>query len=244
MRVIVAIGGLLAATSLAWAADLPSAPMPQPVYTPAPPPPVYNWSGFYLGANVGYGFTNGSGTVTVALPPGCRLLPTRAEMLTARSPADKIGYNYQTGAFVVGAEADIQWSGQSTSTSVSLRCRDVRSLKPRASIGSQRCAQELEARSIVFWVYGTGGLAIIGVSDKLNANGFGATVNIVSLSDTAIGFTRAPVSSTRSQIIFWREWNISTCRPTRKRPVISDSSAESERKLDCQRQYRPCGSRL
>jgi hypothetical protein len=49
MRVLVAIGGLLAASNLAWAADLPVAPTPMApaVYAPAPPP-FYNWSGVYI----------------------------------------------------------------------------------------------------------------------------------------------------------------------------------------------------
>jgi len=43
------------ASSIALAADIPPPPPPPrapAVYTPAPPP-IYNWSGFYLGPNIG-----------------------------------------------------------------------------------------------------------------------------------------------------------------------------------------------
>ena len=42
---------LFAVTSAALAADLPApAPIPSPAYLP----PVYNWTGFYIGGNAGY----------------------------------------------------------------------------------------------------------------------------------------------------------------------------------------------
>jgi outer membrane immunogenic protein len=44
---------------IASAADLPRK---APAYTPPPPPPVYSWTGFYICANVGYGWGNSSAT--------------------------------------------------------------------------------------------------------------------------------------------------------------------------------------
>ena len=57
-KLVVAIALSLLAGSAALAADLPPpppAPRAPATYIPAPPP-VYNWSGFYLGPNIGWGF--------------------------------------------------------------------------------------------------------------------------------------------------------------------------------------------
>jgi outer membrane immunogenic protein len=45
----------MAFTQIASAADLPRK---APAYTPPPPAPVYNWTGFYVGAGGGYGMFN------------------------------------------------------------------------------------------------------------------------------------------------------------------------------------------
>ena len=77
-------------------------------YTKAPPKPVYDWSGFYLGVNGGWAdqvdrrdlvFTNSLG---VSLPPTPGL---RAD---GGFGGGQIGYNWQQGAAVFGFEADIQ----------------------------------------------------------------------------------------------------------------------------------------
>jgi outer membrane immunogenic protein len=47
----------VAAGSHAFAADLPSPPM-QPAYAPAAVALAYNWTGFYVGVNGGYGWGN------------------------------------------------------------------------------------------------------------------------------------------------------------------------------------------
>ena len=97
-------------TVAASAADLPT-------YTRAPPPvlpmyiPMYSWTGFYVGGNVGYGWGNGD----TSFSP----LPTAAGFIdlapTTLNPNPKgvlggaqIGYNWQAGSWVWGVEADIQ----------------------------------------------------------------------------------------------------------------------------------------
>jgi|HubBroStandDraft_1064217.scaffolds.fasta_scaffold978913_1 outer membrane immunogenic protein len=50
----VAVCLLVALTSSAFAADIEVAP--RPVYASAPLPAQYNWSGFYVGIDGGYGF--------------------------------------------------------------------------------------------------------------------------------------------------------------------------------------------
>lgn len=51
----------LAVAALAFAAPVKAADMPVrgPIYKYAPPPaPVFNWTGFYVGGSVGYGFSD------------------------------------------------------------------------------------------------------------------------------------------------------------------------------------------
>jgi len=80
----------------ARAADAPprvrSAYPPPPPYPPMPPMmPFYNWSGVYIGAHVGGGFSDvGFGNNASGFLGG-----------------GQIGYNYQIGRFVLGLEAEI-----------------------------------------------------------------------------------------------------------------------------------------
>ena len=56
LRSIVVATALVATCEAAQAADLP---MPPPAYQPPPVViPVYNWTGFYIGVNGGYGWGN------------------------------------------------------------------------------------------------------------------------------------------------------------------------------------------
>ncbi len=94
----VAALGIFAAGAVS-AADLPSrrGPVAAPVYAAVP---VFTWTGFYVGANAGYGWANIDSTTFGVLP-------------TPRDPkgfvgGGQIGYNYQMGQLVFGVEADIQ----------------------------------------------------------------------------------------------------------------------------------------
>ena len=102
----VAALGLVAAGA-ASAADLPSrkGPIAAPVYMP----PAFTWTGFYVGANAGYGWgnvnTNGFGQVSD---------------LDGFVGGGQIGYNYQMGQFVVGLEADLQAADLSSGDNLGL----------------------------------------------------------------------------------------------------------------------------
>ena len=71
MRVIGAIGGLLAAANLALAADLPM-PTNRPVLKAAAtvPVPIYNWTGCYVGGNFGVIRERDAPSVTLSDPTG------------------------------------------------------------------------------------------------------------------------------------------------------------------------------
>src|SRR6478736_8093472 len=107
--------GLLALgiSAPASAADLAARP-----YTKAPPPvvaPIYDWTGFYIGANGGWGqshncvdFVTLAGTVA----SGCR---DRSGGVVG----GQVGYRWQSNQFVFGLEAQGDWADLSN-TRVSL----------------------------------------------------------------------------------------------------------------------------
>jgi hypothetical protein len=101
MRAFVVLAGLWAGTSLAWGADLPSAPAPTApaVYMPAAPP-VYNWTGFYIGANGGWGFVNVTDTATFTGGLLGGLSGSGTATTNAAVAGGQIGYNYQINAAV------------------------------------------------------------------------------------------------------------------------------------------------
>src|SRR4051794_22210631 len=95
--------GLLAlgAAAPALAADLPAR-----TYTKAPPPvmaAVYDWSGFYIGINGGWGQSHDRRTIDPGVPPA---IPPGA--LVASYDANggvvggQVGYRWQSGAWVFG----------------------------------------------------------------------------------------------------------------------------------------------
>src|SRR5690606_7649561 len=72
-------------------------------------PQAYNWNGFYLGLNAGYGFSGDAdflGTTDGA---------TGNADLDGFLGGVQIGHNWQNGSWVLGLEADIQYSDVSGS---------------------------------------------------------------------------------------------------------------------------------
>ena len=108
MRVLLTGAALAAlAAGPALAADL-GRPAPAPVYTKAPPvPTTYNWTGFYIGADGGYGWGTSSGTLTNAA--GASLAPYSYNV-NGPIAGGFIGGNYQINQFVIGLEGDWQWA--------------------------------------------------------------------------------------------------------------------------------------
>ncbi len=103
--------GIAAATALigtgALAADLPAR---GPVYTKAPViAPVYDWTGFYIGGNIGYSWGRSSDTSTVTNGAGTVLFTSaNTTDLNGIVGGGQIGYNWQMQNWLFGLEADIQ----------------------------------------------------------------------------------------------------------------------------------------
>jgi outer membrane immunogenic protein len=155
------IGGVavatLMATSAASAADMY---LPRSAYVLPP----FSWTGFYVGANLGGGWASGSLNDNF----------TGASVGTGSSGVvggGKVGYNYQIGNFVLGAEADFEGT----------------------SLNSTRSAGVLQASANTNWIttvaarfgvaannwlyYGKAGGGWVGNSATLTNLATGASVN-------------------------------------------------------------------
>jgi opacity protein-like surface antigen len=92
----IAAVGLFGASAVA--SDLPTkAPLNKtPIVAPS-----YNWSGFYVGANFGGGWTNGGLSIPGNSPYGG---------LTEFIGGVQAGYNFQAGHLLFGVEGDVDWA--------------------------------------------------------------------------------------------------------------------------------------
>jgi outer membrane immunogenic protein len=119
---------ILAAVLLAFCADAASADAPPPAkrkarpakraYIPPPPPmpmsppipvrPLHDWSGAYVGLNVGGGWAFTHSDFTSGGTP----FATAKNSLIGVNGGFQIGYNWQNGRNVFGVETDFQLTGQ------------------------------------------------------------------------------------------------------------------------------------
>jgi len=90
----------------ALAADLPNQRPYHPVYKMPEMAPSFTWTGFYIGGNVGYGWSKGSGAITFG--PNSGPYSGNGDGVLGGLQA---GYNWQMDALVFGVETDIQASG-------------------------------------------------------------------------------------------------------------------------------------
>ena len=157
--------GLL--SSVALAADMPSYD-PAPVMAPVPANYTYNWTGLYLGLQGGYGWGDVDGEASVDADPATGPYEYDIDGFLGGVHA---GYNQQFGMFVLGAEADVEYSGiegDGTGTDPSLpgtfyHETDIdwlASFRLRGGLAWDR-----------FLVYATGGAAWAGVSQEFGEAG-------------------------------------------------------------------------
>lgn len=165
-RLLIATTALTAlAASSALAADIPARmPAKAPVMLP-----VYNWTGFYLGVNLGGAWTDTDFGSSVSGIIG----------------GGQIGYNWQAigSPFVFGIEADFQGSSQNKAASVFVP--GVGSVTANADLpwfGTVRGRLGYAWDRVM--IYATGGFAYQQVELSLAAPGFG-----LSSSNTSTGWT-------------------------------------------------------
>jgi outer membrane immunogenic protein len=159
MKLGIAALALLATTTLAGAADMAAAPVP---YTKTGAvAPGYNWTGFYVGAMGGYGWSS-----------------TAAADFNGGFAGGTIGANWQMSNIVVGIEGEGAWSdiGRSATAGVfgaSDRIEAFGSITGRLGLAFDNVL-----------IYGKGGFAA--ASNKIRLTAFGLTA---SDTKTHTGYT-------------------------------------------------------
>jgi outer membrane immunogenic protein len=210
MKTLLIAGAALTALigTEAFAADMPLKAPPKPIVT-------CNWCGFYVGANGGYAWSHDSMTTTSTPTPDAVLgvVPGVSEGIAALSAGGvpighsngfiggvQAGYNWQTGNFLAGVEADIQGlshtggSGTITQTAVVVGSPVTSTQTGTASVsylGTLRGRLGIVANQN-WLLYVTGGLAYGGVkaNDSIvqtSTNGFSGA-GFGSLSTTRAGW--------------------------------------------------------
>jgi len=162
------------------------------------------WTGIYFGVNAGYGWAQGSSTTafgggltggtTTPLGLGATELGTTG-LLGSSSPrggiaGGQVGFNWQAGMVVFGAEFDAQWSGQSNAISLICTppmpgCTATEAVKIRSlTTGRARIGLAFD------WLmpYVTAGGALLNARDDLTVNVGGVSANFQPLSNTTLGW--------------------------------------------------------
>ncbi len=160
---------LASASAVSEAADAPRGP----AYRPPPPPiPFFTWTGFYAGAHIGVGWSDGDGSGNSSGFVG----------------GGQVGFNYQINQWVLGLEADI--AGTTIGDSVSVAVPGavvtgsgsldwVSTLAPRIGYAFDR-----------WLVYGKFGGAWAHGSGSVSVNG----IQVVSVDQTVSGWVQSVVT--------------------------------------------------
>jgi outer membrane immunogenic protein len=106
-RLALAVSVVSISAASAFAADLPAR-----TYTKAPPMmAAYDWSGFYVGANGGYGSSSKCWNLdNIAGVPLGGIVPEGCGRADGGLAGGQFGYRWQTGALVAGLEAQGNWA--------------------------------------------------------------------------------------------------------------------------------------
>lgn len=170
---------LVGLAGAASSADIPSDGTPDPRFAA----PFIAWSGFYLGANAGYGFSTGAHRPACAAFGGgaCTALPALDTAADGFVGGGGFGYNQQIGRFLGGIEADIQYADL-TRTVTLTGVAPVAGGAPAALYGATQSLDYLgTVRARIGYianrlvVFGTGGFAYGDVQVRQTVTTGGAT---------------------------------------------------------------------
>jgi outer membrane immunogenic protein len=133
------------ATALAGLTAVPvlAADLPARTYTKAPAmvAAAYNWTGFYIGGHVGWGWEQNTwsedASGTLGGPPGLQDADFAGNGVLG---GGQIGFNYQVQNWVFGIQADASASGIKGSNSVCF---------PQFGVGFNTCSTKLESMETV-----------------------------------------------------------------------------------------------
>src|SRR5215831_14742759 len=210
-RMVIAFFATSLTAGVSFAADWPG-----PQLYPSAPRMAVDWTGIYFGVNAGYGWaqgssntvfggglTNGFPSTFATGPPGTTTLNGLGAtelggtgLFSSSSPrggiaGGQIGFNWQAGMVVFGAELDAQWSGQSNTVSLICTppkpgCTASEAIKIRSlTTGRARVGLAFD------WLmpYVTAGAALVNARDDLTVNVGGVSALFPPLSNTSLGWT-------------------------------------------------------
>ena len=178
MRGLLVIAGL--AGGMIFASKAMAADISRPIYK-APPagalPVTYDWTGFYIGGHVGYGWAHNDWRDAFGLGI--------SNDTNGFLGGGQAGFNYQIGQFVLGAEGDFSWAGINGGTTgggipgpgaaFNTNVNWTSTLTGRAGIAFDR-----------WLVYGKGGVAWANSNFSTNNYTFPGSIDV---NDTRIGWT-------------------------------------------------------
>lgn len=159
---------LATVASMALANVASAADMPARMATKAVPfVQMYNWTGLYVGANIGYGW--GRASDSLGLVSG---------NLNGVIGGGQVGYNWQMNNLVLGVETDFQGSGQSqTSTAgaftITDRIRYFGTVRARVGFAWDRTL-----------LYVTGGYAYTNIGSDVTGPGVAGSANTTKWGGT------------------------------------------------------------
>ena len=179
-KLLLVTGGLLALgiAAPASAADLAARP-----YTKAPPmvAAAYDWSGFYIGANGGWGSSRNSWD---SVAPAALVGPEGSHDATGGVAGGQIGYRWQTGTWVFGLEAQGDWADLKGSNASTLFPGFVNTSKIDA-FGLFTGQIGYAANNVLFYL--KGGAAV--TADRYRINTAGGALFATTGDDTRWGGT-------------------------------------------------------
>lgn len=176
--VMLALALRAGAPSAALAADFP-APTPPPVYKELPV--VYDWTGFYIGGNIGAAWQGLSGTNFSDTLGSTFTAPTNVQFMGG----GQASANYQfLNGLVVGAEAMFDWLPASGNTPVTAT-NPAGTVAANINATDQRWLTTATARLGYAWdrilLYGKGGAAwVAGASPSISVAGAAGSFSSVS----------------------------------------------------------------
>ena len=168
--------------------------------------PVWSWTGFYVGGNVGYANSYENETISgnnavSGLVVGTGGIPSSSALnANGWMAGGQIGYNYQFGEFVAGVEADFDWSDVKGSSNaavnltaiglpVTLATTETRGSDWLGTVRGRLGTTILDPRTLL---YATGGGAYANVHGTTTStlNAFGKTFSASdSYSTSRFGWT-------------------------------------------------------
>jgi outer membrane immunogenic protein len=143
----------------AFAADLPIRTPPAPMLSPVP---VYNWTGFYVGVNGGYGW--GSQNPLGLIAP--QFSQANSFNVNGGMFGGTIGGQVQVGHVVLGAEADADWAGISGTSTTTITSLPITLRLSSQTTGFMTARSRIGYAADNWLFYGTGGAALLNASAK------------------------------------------------------------------------------